>query len=260
MAGLHPPSTRAFERILSMGGPGSGKTRQWMDIALRAHKTGSDARFRCLDTDFTVDRMLSGERFAGLHVDDGGNIEHTLVDSYDVLMDGLKGYRAITRPQDWLIVDMMSFVWPAVQGYYTAQVFGEELGSFFLAAREAEKDREFEGWTDWKVINKLYQDFTGPLYRLQGHLFATASIDKTGDKDDEAVKRMFGKFGVKPVGQKHSGHLFHTILWSFPESTKAGEEWHVTSVKDRERKMLVDQKWTDFSVDYLVRVGGWKLS
>ena len=247
---MRPPNERAYERILLFGGPGAGKTRSWLDIAKLSQKTGSDARFFAIDTDFAVDRMLMGEDFADLT-----NVEHAVVDDWTDLMSSLDKYRKEMTPKDWLIVDMLGYAWEAVQAYYTQQVFGEDLGSFFLAARKADKEREFEGWTDWKVINKLYAQLTTKLMRTQGHVLCTAAIDKVGERDDEAVRKMFGRFGVKPRGQKHTGHLFHTLLIS----QQAGpESWVLTSVKDRERRLLEAEPNKGFALSYLVRVAGWR--
>ena len=253
---LRPANDRAYERILLMGGPGAGKTHAGLKIAKLAHKTGSDARFYIVDTDFAVDRMLSGEEFSGLE-----NVEHRVVDDWPELVGAVDLFRKAVRPQDWLMVDMLSFAWESVQSFYTEQIFGADVGDFFLAARKADKDHEFDGWTDWKVINKLYQGLTAKLLRLQGHLLCTCPVDnlpappKRGtDPVEKSVRAMYGKFGVKPRGQKHTGHLFHTVIWL----TQGSDGWRATSVKDRERRLLEGEQVKNFPLDYLVRVGGWR--
>ncbi len=52
--------SQPHERIILMGGPGSGKTTAWLNIAELHRKTKSTSKFYVLDTDFAVERNLMG--------------------------------------------------------------------------------------------------------------------------------------------------------------------------------------------------------
>lgn len=242
-----------------MGESSAGKTYNWLKIARMAMKTKSPAKFYVLDTDFAVARMLLDPEFADLD-----NLVVAQIDDWQSLVGNLDSFRKRLKHEDWLIVDMISFAWEAAQSTYAEARFGTSLSDhMFSYATSGKSGSPFDGDTDWGTINSLYKrDFANKLLRLPGHVLATAPMKELRVKKDgsmqepKEVASVFGNFGYKPEGQKHLGHLFHTIL--SPSRSKKGE-YRIETVKDRSREPLFGVECKDFSVTYLVKVAGWKL-
>lgn len=252
---LSTPSERR-ERILMMGPFGSGKTTSWLNIALWSHRTGSDAHFYALDSDNALEAFVDSPTYGHLF---GSTVTYQSVFEFPEYESALNRYRPLVRPHDWVIVDFMSPVWDAVQSHYIAEIFKEDSAGFFLEARKAAKGgtNPLDGWKDWSVINRLYKGFTNTLiHHTGGHKFLTAMSEPIRDTDDKNLRAMFGAHGVRPKGQKELGFLPHTILHT--QVVRPGEVF-VTTIKDREREPLQNVQVNDFTLDYLVKVGGWSL-
>lgn len=165
---------------------------------------------------------------------------------------------------DWIVVDLIDLAWEAVQSYFVAEVFQQNIGTYFLEARKALKGNRlevFDGWKDWSVINKVYTSWINQLiFKAPAHIFATAKIEPVSTKTDDAeTLKLYGEFGVKPKGQKSLGHQFHTILLF--TCMKMGD-WRVTTVKERAssaRRPFAGQPLKNFPVQYLVAKAGWEL-
>ncbi|HUW56761.1 MAG TPA: AAA family ATPase [Planctomycetota bacterium] len=255
---LQPPIPNLRERILVMGGFGTGKTSDWLNIAKWSKETGSDARFYVLDTDASVSHMLTvpGGQYEGLD-----NV--VLYECFDWMeyVGALKASIAAHRPGlDWIVVDFVGTAWEAVQEYYVQERYqADDLAEFFMEQALARSSKApLDGWKDWSVINRLYKSFQNALiHKHSAHLFLTSGVKVIGDNEDRSVRALFGPHGVRPVGQKHLGHIPHTVLYA--QAIRPGEIF-VTTIKDRERRILdgtVQQG--EFALDYLVNVAGWKL-
>ncbi len=292
---LHCPYP-ARERILAMGAHGSGKTRMWLTIAKYAEKLKSPGTFYVLDTDMAVRRMMSGENFSGLaprtqfmvwdanapvpanlrqrketkgtFVPDPGlpiveDPRLIVFEPYEWVeyMDALKRSVLAITNDDWLVIDLANPAWDAVQDFYVDLIFKQDSADFYLAARETgKKGAPLDGDKDWSNINRLYREFSQPLLRLRGHLFLCTGVKAVqtegGRIDPKDVRVTFGPHGVKPEGQKQLPHMAHTILL-LKEFTPG--VWQTTTVKDRERERLTGATVSDFVMQYLVPVAGWKL-
>lgn len=251
------PSEQLHERILAIGAPGTGKSCAWLTIARLSQQTGSPARFYCIDTDYAIARMLHTE-FRDLR-----NVVVYEVSSWTAIEDALRQSLQAGAWDDWLIVDMIDMPWDLVQAYYTEETRGQDIGRYFLEVRKTlgDKDnslRPFDGWTDWQVINKLYLSWIyGVIYHSNMHIFATSKIEATDVKnDDKEMLALFGPYGVKPRGQKHLGHQFHTILLF---SCLKPYDWRLTTIKDRGRTPFEGAPLKNFALQYLVAKAGWKL-
>ena len=75
------------------------------------------------------------------------------------------------------------------------------------------------------------------------------------ERADAQTKEMYGRFGMKPVGNKHLGYQARTVLLF----QRFGEQRVMTTVKDRERVELQGAPIGDFSISYLKTVGNWAL-
>lgn len=254
---LQPPGPDVRERIMVMGGFGSGKTSCWLNIAKWSKETGSDAKFYVLDTDASVRHMLTipGSQYADLD-----NIILTEVFDWNEYNDALNAAAAAARPGlDWIVIDFVSTAWDAVQEYYVAEIYKKDMDEFFMdQAKSRAGGNALDGWKDWSVINRLYKQWSNTMiHRHKAHLFLVAGAKAIGDKEDRSVRATFGTYGVRPAGQKHLGHLPHTVLLN---ATATPGEIFLTTVKDRERRVLDGtQKLNEFALDYLVGVAGWRL-
>ena len=260
MPGLHPPGEGvAFqERILAMGGMGSGKTTGWLNIAWWSWKTKSDAHFYVIDSDAAAGRMLVGDKFEMLD-----NV--TVYNAFEWLSirAATREFMPKVRPQDWIVVDFMGPCWDAVQKWYVEEIYGsEDMGEYFMEIRKNKAKgtsvKELEGWKDYGVINPNYKSWmNGLVHTSPAHLYITATTAGIRETDEKGLKQIFQAYGVRPVGQKHMAFAVHTVLLC---QMMKPNEWFVSSVKDRERELLVAQPIKDFTRDYLVKIAGWKLA
>lgn len=256
-----------LERILSMGITGSGKSYQWLKLAEALQPTGSI--FRVLDTDNDVPFMLQTQfkHLSNVHVQ-----SCTSWPEFKAGVDWLK--KENIKPDDWLIVDKANAAWETVQRYFTEEVFGEDIGDYFLMMRKqieqrGGKDRfgktatsvapeAFDGWKDWAVINKLYDDWIKPIvYQVKCHVYAATDVERLdrGEKDSELVT-LFGDMGVRPSGQKRLGGQMHSIFLLIPGK----DNWLIATVKDRGgRTYFKRTPLTSIYLQYLVAKAGWPM-
>ncbi len=279
MTGLCPPkvmsATNTRERILTMGGPNAGKTFNYFTIARLALATGSDAHFFVIDTDETAMRTLIDPGFTSLWNDDSTlkNITIVNVAGWEELLAALETVQGrlvkgkyipgtgMMRDQDWLMIDMLSPTWGWVTDWYTRRVFDKGTDEFFLQQREKMKEGDkkmqgLEGWKDYGIINPAYAVLQDRILRTPGHIYCTAEVKQISDQADKETRLMFGPYGVIPVGQKRTPHLFSTILW---QSEPRSEVREVITIKDRSRPVLQGERINDFAVDYLCGVAAWEL-
>ena len=274
---------RVLERMLVMGPPGAGKTKQWLDIAKILRPKG--VKFHCIDTDNAVNFMLATQ-YKGLSSEDGGNVVvHPCFEWHDYMgysdekghHDGAvqKILRSI-KPGDWIIVDMADKPWDAVQRFYTDEIFGVDKGTYFLQARKTLQakmeagrkasplsEEAFKGWTDWVVINALYGDYINKLISCPiAHVYMTAKVQPLSRQEDPATRITYGDYGIKPTGQKDLGHQVHTImLFKVDVTTKKNPIWYVTTIKDRSgREYFSDIQLVSFYYQYLVAKAGWEVA
>lgn len=259
---LHTDS-RSRERILLMGPWNSGKTYTYCSIAAWARRTGSEAQFYIIDTDNAVDRV--GEEFGAEFYN---NVEIQVTIDWNVMRTALDSYIEKGKRDDFLIVDMVDKVWDRVQDHFIEEVWGKNADAFMLEYRKTSAGNplnEEGGWgINWQVINKLYYRFMNDMIqRWPGHVVCCTPAeqvkmpDQRGKGGDDAdIIRQYGKFGIKPSGQKKLGHYFHTII----ATSESNDGWVITSIKDRGgRERLLRFPVSDFTMDYLVKVAGWEL-
>lgn len=254
---LRPPAPNLVERILVFGPAGSGKSTAAASIAAMSARTGSDARFYVVDTDLAWDRMLY-EGYGDLT-----NVEVLVALEWPEYRDALAKIRSQVRPQDWVVVDLVTNAWETVQSYFTEQVFDRDIGDYFLQVRKELKTGKksleaFSGWVDWSVINAMYKSWANDLlFKTRANVLCTAKMARVhSEQDDKATRLLFGAHGVKPEGQKALAYQFHTVLLTGEPRTG---EYTLTTVKDRERTKLDKAPVKKFALDYLVKVGGWRL-
>ncbi len=242
------------ERILMMGSWGTGKSEAWCAIAKWLEQTKAEGKLYVLDTDNAVDRLIEGQSY------ENKVIPYDLLEWQDYKAAIAEARDKGTR-DDWLILDMADKPWEEVQNYYIEQAFDKDAAEFFLQWKtDNGKGSPLAGeyGANWQVINKLYSSFIGKVARFPGHVLACTPVDQV-NKEQEKNKEIldtYGRFGVKPRGQKALGHQFHTILLTL---NKGKDQYAYTTVKDRKRAQLSNEPVVDFVTSYLVKVAGWKL-
>lgn len=250
------PKISPRERILTFSTFGAGKSNALLTIA---RKCPTDT-FHVLDNDFAYERLLATD-FADL-----SNVHVTNCDEWQDYIPTIKRIGGDMGRDDWLVLDSTTATWDAVQGWFVEQIHGESIEEYFMEVRAKKaanrnSDKKslgaLEGWMDWPVINKQYVRLYNALLNVTGHLYLTAELTVLGSESDEdrETKALFGPHGVKPKGQKRLGHIPHTVL--LLSKSRTGE-YRMTTVKDRGRREVEQEPVTDFSKDYLMRLGGWR--
>lgn len=259
MVVLLEQKSRAPERIMSYGAPGSGKTNGWFSIAL--HTTGN---IYAIDTDLSSLEFMDGERYGELF----DRITFETPEALDEAIENLEKWAQEATPgEDWLVVDRVDWAWDAAQEEFSNRIFGVDVDEHFMAFREAwqkEKDGKaagnpFEGFTDWPTIKKRHKRFISALMTATKrgvHWYICAGEKDTNEKlDDATTNRMFGRIGARPMGEKTNPHIPRTVLRLQGNNPNT---WRMTTVKDRERPQMNGQAIKDFALDYLVGVAGWQ--
>lgn len=229
------------ERILLMGPPGTGKTYGWMCIAA----ANPERQFFAVDSDDAVGRMAKKPL---------ANVHPVVAFEWEDMQTALDSFKPTEN--DFIVFDMYSAAWDAVQRYYSTQVFGKSVDAYFLEARQAQKKGSpFDGRTDWSVINRIYNAMAMKLLRSPANLILVTPVEAiSADEKDGGILSTFGAYGVKPRAQKHTAHLVHTVL--LLGKTRTGE-YTMTTIKDRGRKELEKAKVTNLYKDYMIPIAGW---
>lgn len=269
--------SRARERVLAFGMGGVGKTLagiQW------AEKINGDVWI--IETDNTYDEMLEAHpslvvceeyqvgsrRRDDEFTDENGTVHLFRPRKWEDICWAIKEVWGRAQRSDLIIFDNSTMPWDEVQTWYVTTAYGSAVEDFMVEVRQkqiktgnAKHTAAEEMFTDWGAINPQYfENVKKPLQDPPCHLFMTAEQAKIDDKErDKANKAIFGRHGVKPKGQKSLGHTPRTVLLMMVDNRFDGSaEYKMTTVKDRERDDVVQMPWSDFVMDYLRPVAGWK--
>lgn len=260
---LRPP-IRPRERILTFGTAGTGKSTAVLEIA----RLCPDDQFYVADSEiFNYERLLAT---AFSDVEEYGNVHITPCTEWQEWVDFVAKTNPIMGRDDWMVVDMMTPTWDAVQGWFIDKVHGQDIEDFFIekrvaqqqvkdAAKGTEVKRGFSAINgedgDWQVINKQMFRLYNDMMKCPGHWYWCAEQDKIGKDDDKEVKATYGAYGIKPKGQKKLPHVPMTSIWL--TKSRVGN-WAMTTIKDRGRPEVEDEPLHNFAVDYLMGIAGWK--
>lgn len=258
------------EKILAIGAAGAGKSFAWLSTAKRY----PDHRFFAIDTDDSVPRMLSGERFQGLAEVDGGNVVYLPARDWEGLQEATAAAVEQAVEGDWIIVDRISLPWDWIQAWFGKEIYGQDPADYVMMRRQelADKGRdrpalvgEF-GQGDWVVMKKVYFAWLHSLvYLTSAHLFAATTPKRISDRGtgDAVLDELFGAFGMMPAGEKTMSHIFHSIFVMVHRARTGahienGVEvpgcWEITTVRDRERDSFDTKKLRDFGLEYVRKV------
>ncbi len=253
------------ERILAFGDTDTGKTHAFCSIAKWHQLRNSPAHFFAIDTENAYARMLAptGD-FADLT-----NITRIDVDTWpDYVTATEQVWAGVEKGRgDWVSLDLAHNAWEEAQNEFARRVWGEDYDQYWLENPTDDKGNKtgspVEGW-DWGIINRMYRQRIRRLFlRLPAHMYVATmetGLNPLGEKDPEILST-FGRFGVKPAGQKALAHDFHTVL-RFTQSAKKGRL--MTMAKDRGREHIWEEKGKSqpigsFWHPYLLGIAGWSM-
>lgn len=282
---------RSRERILCFGVQGTGKSHAALTIMQRCPAD----TFYIIDNDNAWDRQIEQTELedmvreeyrgsethtarGGLPVttllrdseyeNPGGNIVLYHCEGWAENVAAIKDASERCGRHDWIVIDSMTMLWDDVQKAFIEGVFDSEVDRYFLQVRmEKEKQKDsgdkkkslgvLEGWMDWPVINAMWKENVAKyILNPPGHLFMTAEIDTISKEADSEIKGLFGPYGVKPKGQKRTGHNPQTVMLM---TVSRQGDWKMTTVKDRgQREKVVQEPVEEFAKDYLFKIAGWR--
>lgn len=244
------------ERILLMGPWGVGKSTAALNIAQTMEKTKGEGTLYVIDTTYEGERNFVGQ----------ANVRVNTVENWDEYIQAIRSVRETSGPNDWLVVDRIDPVWDQAQAGYSEKAFGKNIDDWFVEYKAAGKEgHAFSGeyGTNWVAIKRMYGAFMSELMRFKGHVLATASVVNISEPnrdgkggDSTELRAEFGKFGVRPAGEKNLGFMFHTVLLL---SEPRPGQYVYSTVRDRRREQQKAREMTGFVTSYLIGVAGWKL-
>lgn len=293
-------STRR-ERILLYGGAKAGKSTTYISLMKFAKITRTDSYFHIVDNDNAAEAIglypggtygeLLGEQIGETFEEDNTRLEYEKAtiyipenfDPYNGIADEI---RSKAKPEDWVVIDMLSNLWEVMPDWWVGNVYGENPWEYYAAVQKAiEKDEKGAGekgfgghsGVDWQYIGKMYRAWEKKLTLYAPcHVIAYSSEteilahhDKTGEK--RAQFSVTG--GFAPKTEKGATHRFHTVGRVQKRVGKDGKgvkERSITFVGDRDREHMLEEKLgrgstltlsdgPKFAQDYLVKIGGWKM-
>lgn len=250
----------APERILIIGIEGTGKSEAWVSTAAKYRSSDTPGTFYVLNTEpaGAIERM--GVRWS----DFASNVQWENVTDWQSLIAATQKFLGLAGSGDWIIIDSVDRPWEWVRDSY-AQFWADHhnlksKGMFDII--ELPKDDKM-----WDRINGEYRKWILSILdagRNPAHVLCTSpsqGIRVEGMyKDDAAIIEEFGRFGVRPAGQKHLSFQHHTVLLAREKQNS----YVLSTMKDRSRERMQDAVVlpTDaggFAMSYLYQIAQWTL-
>lgn len=294
-------STRR-ERILLYGGAKGGKSTTYIGLMKFAQLTRTDSYFHIIDNDNAAEAigLYPGGTYGDLLgdlVDKSGEDNITILEyekatiyipeTFDPYNDIADDIREKAKPEDWIVIDMLSNLWEIMPDWWIGNVYGDNTWEYYAQVRkaiEAEEEgageRGFGGSSgvDWQYIGKVYRKWEKRLTLYAPcHVIAYSGeteIQKRYDKSGEKRAQYAMAGGFAPKTEKGAPHRFHTygrLQKRVGRDGRGVKERSITFVGDRDREDVLDEKLgrsqtltlsegPKFAQDYLVKIGGWKLA
>jgi len=241
-----------FERILLIGGPDTGKTHQLVNVA--QYIAQFSQHMWVMDCEDKLGAFL--ESIEGPPT----NLHLSVATSWEEMKDVVAAWekQAAKIKGQWIAVDRVDLLWPAVQRWYTEMKYNEELADKMLKAAQSMKGsamftpRFDQG--SWQVINEAYDSLILKLLLgFKSHVIFTAGVRGTRDGEISPFE-VFGHLGVVPRGQKEIAHQPHSAFLLFNEYIKRDKliVHKITTAKDLPRRERFNEEdLFDFAVQYL---------
>lgn len=275
------PTGRTPEKIMVVGGGGTGKTKGLMDIVKSCLFTGQTAYL--IDNEQAIpvhmEAMGIGAREEWVWVDGKWERDEEWEDPDSPIVryfcqewldhrDAIRSACETATRGDWIGVDTISQPWEAVQAWYVEQITGgDEFADWLVKNRvgQIEAGKGNDGGAgamlgEWKLINAQWKDFVlNPIVKTHAHVYLAAhSKSINTERDSPDVKSFWKGLGFKADCQKSVPRLVRTVL-GFEENRGVGGGFIVTSAKDWERDLLHREKINTVPTTYLMGPAGWKM-
>ena len=289
------PSRR--ERILLYGTFKVGKSTAYLGIMELARLTKTDSHFWIIDNDNATDGIglypegsyghllgdLVKEDFSQGIQREYENATIWIPESFDNYDFINKTIKEKVRPQDWIIVDMVSNVWEGMPDWWIENVYGDSWSYYADVRKAIESDedgageRNFGGQkgVDWQYIGKQYRRWEKQItLQTPCHVLLIAGeteIQERYDKSGEKRAQYKATSGFSPKSEKNLPHRVHSVIRVTKNVGRDGKvaSRQMTTVGDRDRM----NKWEEFKgntiplnegakfgMDYLVKISGWKMA
>ncbi len=254
------PKIKPRERILIYGSGGVGKSEAGLAIVAAV----PDAHHYSLDLDVTpsYERMLA-TKFSD--VGERGNftvMEYEPTD-WSPIVPQINEWAARSTEDDWLVIDPITPTWDAVRAWYLDFTMNAPEMADFLAQLRRDNNgnkaymKAIQDTMNYDLINRQYFKLYAALRRWRGHVLLTAEAATVRDDATKEIRQQFQAYGAMPQGQKKLSHIPATILLA--TKGRVGE-YFLTTIKDRGRAEMVEQRIENFTDDYLRAVAGWTRS
>lgn len=235
---------------MGYGQEGAGKSRMIWSIAKKMRQTQSPGKMYLFDVDDSWERMSVG--FDGWDQ----NMQITSPESFEGLLRGIERLKG-TR-DDWLGLDNLGESWTLAKGKVIEAAHGKNLSDWLV--EEIGGGKKDYGKTQ-DAQNKTWRELSNLIVHWPGHVVCTCPAKSVfaDDTKSDAMANRYKQIGWQPDTQKTVGYLFHTVLYLMDLGDLREDKWAMTTVKDRERKKVVNKIVGDFCMDYLVGMAGWTL-
>lgn len=226
------------ERILAFGVEGTGKSESWIDIAVKAQESNSDAQFFVIDTDGSAEVSLSAHPpLDNIQIWQASDPNGALILPDGTIKQFDTGWEAFATaaqevrtqrpsPNDWLVIDRVDRLWDSIQAYWIERAYGSDEETYWaeLRAEQLERlekegkgtDRDYGGFTgnrDWPQIKRIHnKEVLGLLAGPPCHKFAVA-LEKDIHPQSKKAQQLRGLYGeVMPAGQADQGANYFLTL------------------------------------------------
>lgn len=205
------------ETILLFGSAKIGKTWAYCSMIEEVVKSGSVVRI--LNTDGGVARTFK-QYFADKIDDVKDKVIYYFVESINEAHRLLPNIKQISKPNDWIVVDLMSDFWDMAQNKFIEDASGGDVTMYIVrSAKDTKKFGMFDG-QKWQYIKKLDNFIIDNLVlRPKCNVLAVCAekdmeveMAMSKGKVNEASKN-FVELGVKPAGQGRLSYKFNTIVY-----------------------------------------------
>jgi len=240
------------ERLLLMGPPGSGKSKQLLNCAAYLNQEYGVIP-EVIDLEDKMEAMVKN-MVSPPDITLYNPIEW---DSDDAEFPGLNQCRdkVVNRVKrgDWIMLDRIDLAWPWVQRWFTQEKHKETLAQLMMDnSKKMSRPSMFTPTQDqgsWQVINEQYEDMINSLlYRSRCNIIMTTGIRGVDDNSPLDI----GRLGILPRGQKELGHQPHSTLLLHQDRQDRKNPWRISTDKDLELREYYDnESIVDFGWEYL---------